>query len=157
MPIREKWRWEFFGFESRQEGQPVQVWFDGLTDVERAEIVSLLVYLQNMTDRPWRKPEYDPLDGETGFSEIRVPELRLSVSGKPRTVVYRIYGWFGPTPRTYTFLHGTEKDVKNDELGKNIARRRLAELQRGAATIHKFDFSGRAHRTTIPRRNGRPN
>jgi hypothetical protein len=153
----EKWRWTFCGFESIAEGRPVQIWFNSLSEVERDEITDLLVYLQNMTASLWRRPEFDPLNGDVGISEIRVPELRLSKKGKIKKVTYRIYGFHGPTERTYTFLHATDKEVKNDKLGKSIARARLFELRRGAATIHKFDFEGKLDPKAVPRRQEGPN
>jgi hypothetical protein len=152
----EKWRWEFWSFESVNDGLPVQDWFDGLVDIEREEIVDLLAYLQNMTDRLWRRPEFDPLEGDNGISEIRVPDLRLPKQGKVEKITYRIYGFRGPGEGVYTFLHATDKDVKNDKLGKAIARERLAQLRRGDATIRKFDFEGKPDQETS-KRAGRPN
>jgi hypothetical protein len=40
----------------------------------------------------------------------------------------------------YTFLHGTGKGVKNDKVGKKIAKGRLDELLAGSASSHKFEF-----------------
>jgi hypothetical protein len=154
--LGQKWRWEFYCFESVNDGLPVQDWFNGLTTIEREEVLDLLGYLQNMTDRLWRRPEFDPLDGENGISEIRVPELRVSKQGKIEKVNYRIYGCRGPGERIYTFLHATDKDVKNDELGKAIARGRLAQLKRGDATNRKFNFAGGPNRTAL-KGVGRPN
>lgn len=133
----------------------MQAWFSGLTPIEKEEVIDLLSYLQNMTNRLWRRPEFDPLDGDTGISEIRVPELRLNRAGKAHKIVYRIYGYFGPGVQTYTFLHATDKDVKNDQLGKAIARERLSRLKRGDATVQKFDFEGKPDRQ-VTTRPGRP-
>ena len=132
----EPWRWQFLGYQSTAEGRPVQAWFNGLPDNDRYEILDLLNTLANVTDKLWRRPEFDPLEGAGGISEIRVPDIR-SESG---SVTYRIYGYFGPGSRQYCFLHGTNKKVKNDEEGKAIANNRLAQIRRGEATVHKFAF-----------------
>lgn len=130
------WKWEFLGFQSFQEGRPVQAWFNNRTVDEKGEIVDILVYLQNTTSSLWKWPEFDPLLGAGGISEIRVPNIRSSKG----IITYRIYGYFGPGSRQYTFLHGTDKKVKNDTHGKGIAKQRLEQLKRGEANVHKFDF-----------------
>lgn len=132
----EPWRWQFLGFQSPVDGRPVQLWFDGLPENDRFEIQDLLNYLANTTDRLWRRPEFDPLEGAGGISEIRIPLIR-SESG---SVTYRIYGYFGPGVCQYCFLHGADKKVKNDEEGKFIAKDRLGQIKRGEATAHKFVF-----------------
>src|SRR6267143_3117708 len=134
--MAESWKWVFWGFESTAEGQPVQSWFNGLPENDRYEILDLLNTLANVIDRLWRRPEFDPLEGAGGISEIRVPEIR-SESG---SMTYRIYGYFGPDDRQYCFLHGTNKRARNDEEGKGIAKDRLDQLLRGEATDHKFAF-----------------
>jgi hypothetical protein len=131
-----EWRWTFHGFESLSEGRPVQVWFDGLPEDHRSEIAFLLMQLENVKASLWRRPEFDPLDGAGGISEIIIPDIRDS-SG---VTYYRIYGYFGPGEHKYTFLHGTDKDVKNDIEGKKIARDQLGKIERGEAGIHKFAF-----------------
>jgi hypothetical protein len=95
-----------------------------------------------MNDRLWPDEVFDPLRGAEGISEIKVPNIRCFRDGKVKSITYRIYGFFGPRGygHCYTFLHGTEKDVKNDTTGKQIAERRLDELARGLATVHKFEF-----------------
>jgi len=144
MSAIQKWRWRFLCYESIAEGCPVQDWFNDLTRVEKEEIAYLLVYLQNMTDRPWRRPEFAVLGGENGISEIRF-DLRLSLNGKAQKVDYRIYGFF-PGRGVYVFLHGTKKELKNDTVGKGIARGRLAQLRLGtAATTHEFDYTGKPY------------
>ena len=132
----EPWKWLFLGFCSDDQGRPVQSWFDGLPENDRYEILDLLNTLANVTDRLWRRPEFDPLEGAGGISEIRVPDIR-SGSG---SITYRIYGYFGPGSHEYCFLHGTDKKEKNDKGGKSIARNRLDQLKHGEATVHKFAF-----------------
>ena len=138
MAERTEWLWEFLGFESFSEGQPTQAWFDNLPEDDRFEIVHLLSWLRVRTKHRWTLPEFDPLEGEAGISEIRVPEIRTAEG----SVFYRIYGVRGTREleRSYVFLHGTDKVVKNDIEGKGIARRRLGELTRREATVHPFDF-----------------
>ncbi len=138
--------WEFFGFESWAEGRPVQDWFDKLSLEARDEIVDLVSYLAVRPSGQWATPEFDPLDGEGGVSELRPQDIRCDEG----SLTYRIYGVGGyPAKRSYTFLHGTRKEVKNDQEGKEIARRRLKELLRDKgkphpqAGIHKFDFEGK--------------
>jgi hypothetical protein len=132
--MSQEWRWQFVGFESSSGWRPVQAWFDTLPDDDRYEILYLLNILSNATSKLWRRPEFDPLEGAGGISEIRVPELR-SARG---SVTYRIYGYFGPVSRQYCFLYGTDKKVRNDEEGKRIAKNRLDELQNGAARVHQL-------------------
>lgn len=129
-----KWRWQFLGFESVEEGQTVQVWYNGLPEEVKDEIRDLLTYLGKMTDRLWRKPEFDGLAGAGGISELRP-------YGKIESETYRIYGFFPrDRPHTYIFLHGTRKGMRNDKPGKQIAARRLEQLEQGAATVHQFEF-----------------
>jgi len=111
-------------------------WFNALTNDDKFEIIDLLTYLQNITRNPWRLPEFDPLIGAGGISEIRVPEIR-NYKG---SITYRIYGYFGPGQHQYTFLHGTDKKVRNDKYGKRIAKERLDQINCGEAKVHEFDF-----------------
>ncbi len=114
----------------------MQTHFDSLPDAHRDEILDLLGYLQNAIQSLWRRPEFDPLDGEYGISEIRPADIRDDEG----VTYYRIYGYFGPCEGEYTFLHLTAKRVKNDRDGKKIARERLDRIRCGKATVHKFEF-----------------
>ncbi|HEV2961860.1 MAG TPA: hypothetical protein VG649_08565 [Candidatus Angelobacter sp.] len=129
--------WEFWGYESQAEGHPVQIWFDGLPIEAKEEIIDLVEHLRVMVDRQWRSPEFDPLVGAGGISELRPADIRCQEG----TLTYRIYGWRGyPDEWSYTFLYGARKEVKNDREGKAIAKRRLEDLAAGRATVHRFDF-----------------
>jgi len=97
----EAWRWTFFGFQSAQEGRPVQAWYDSLPEAHKSEVIDLLLYVQKVIDRLWTRPFFDPLEGEGGISEIIVQDIR-DLRG---VAYYRIYGYFGPGEREYTFLH----------------------------------------------------
>ncbi len=131
--------WEFWAYESDAEGRPVQAWFDSLAVEAQEEIIDLVEHLRLMVDRQWRFPEFDPLAGAGGISELRPADIR----GAKGNLTYRIYGHRRyPTRWSYTFLHGVRKEVKNDIQGKATASRRLRELKAGRATIHKFDFEG---------------
>jgi len=140
------WRWRFFGYQSSDEGRPVQFWYDGLSVEAREEITDLFQTLQIITNRLWRRPEFDPLPGAGGISEVRPREIRNADGG----FTYRIYGYFGPNKREYTLLHGTLKTVRNDIHGKRIARDRLERLIRGdhGVTVHEFDFEGWSYTQT---------
>jgi len=145
MVLEKTWRWQFLGFESAAEGKPVQDWFNALPeDPEQYEIKDLLNLLQKTNDRLWPDAVFDALRGAKGISEIKIPNIKCFRDGKYKIITYRIYGFFGPKgyDHSYTFLHGTDKDVKNDAIGKQIAEGRLEELTRGLATVHKFDFQG---------------
>jgi hypothetical protein len=145
MAVEKTWRWRFLGFESPAEGRVVQRWFKALPeDPERYEIVDLLDTLQKTNDRLWSDEVFDPLRGAKGISEIKIPNIKCFREGKFRVITYRVYGFFGPTSHDhcYTFLHGTEKGVKNDTIGKQIAEGRLEEIRRGLATVHEFKFQG---------------
>ena len=155
MVILETWRWEFYAFVSKAEGCPVQSWFDGLPLDHKDEIVDLLDYVRNTTGRPWPEKMYDPLKGAGGISEIKVEKIPCERNGKLIEITYRMYGFFGPKERkhSYTFLHAWEKNVKNDRLGKKIAKGRLDELLRGGtdAGVRQFDFEGRSDSQTEAR------
>jgi hypothetical protein len=137
-----EWRWQFFGFESAQEGRPVQLWFDHLPDAVKDEIRDLLGYLEKMTDRLWRRPEFASLKGDGEISELRPKDVPVEINREIKVATYRIYGFFGPRDRkrAYTFLHGTPKIERNDATGKRIAKKRLKQLGRGEATVHEFEF-----------------
>jgi hypothetical protein len=135
---RTEWRWQFLGFESVEEGRPVQHWYDGLPEEVKDEIRDLLDYLGKITDKLWRKPEFDPLRGAGGISELRPDKVSVERNGRIETETYRIYGFF--RQRTYIFLHGKRKGVKNDQPGKQTAVRRLQLLEQGNATVHEFEF-----------------
>ncbi|HXM22280.1 MAG TPA: hypothetical protein VN948_13570 [Terriglobales bacterium] len=109
----------------------------------KEEIVELLDYVRNTTNRPWPDKIYDPLKGAGGISEIKPTNIRCLRDGKVKEITYRMYGFFGPKgyDRTYTFLHCVEKDVKNDRIGKQIAKGRLDEIERGSAGVHKFNLT----------------
>jgi len=133
-------RWTFLGFESLGEGQPVQFWFDKLTEEHRDEIKDVLAFLQVTPRAEWEElpgHPFDPLIGEGGISEIRFKPIKC-LRG---IFYYRIYGFFGARQEeSYKFLHGTNKKVKNDRHGKKIAKRRLLEIQEKKATLHKFSL-----------------
>ena len=158
MVLFNKWRWQFLAFESAAEGCPAQAWFDGLPQDHKEEIIDLLDYVRNTTNRPWPDNVYDALKGEGGISEIKVQNIRCLRDGKVREITYRIYGFFGPKgyEHAYTFLHGTEKSVKNDRSGKQIAKGRLGELARGTGGVREFKFEKEPD-SEIEERPRRPN
>ena len=135
---REEWQWTFLSFQSTEDGKPIQEWYDRLPRDHKVEVASLLQYVQKLTRSAWGRPFFDPLEGEAGISEIIVPDIR----DERGVAYYRIYGYRGPEQQQYTFLHATNKKVRNDEHGKAIARRRLEQLKRRDATVHEFDFEG---------------
>jgi len=139
--MSDAWRWAFFGFESSAEGCPVQAWFDALCEEDKDAIRDTLVYLENIIDRPWPEQSFNPLPGAGGVSEIRIPEFRGLRNGLVQRITLRIYGLFGPRDRkrSYTFVHGTDKKVRNDTKGKSTGKRRFDEILRGEATVHKFN------------------
>jgi|HubBroStandDraft_4_1064222.scaffolds.fasta_scaffold309733_2 hypothetical protein len=129
---------EFCGIDVRGEGRVVQEWFDALSLDAQLEILNMALHLESLPMGRWQRPDYDPLDGEGGISEVRPKDVR----GETGNITYRIYGWRGyPNKNSYTFLHGTDKDVKNDLEGKAEAKRRVGQLVRDEARIHKFDFT----------------
>lgn len=125
------------------EGRPVQSWFDGLPPAVQDEICDLLGYLAKIVDSRWRRPEFDPLDGEERISELRPDDVFIEdEEGNIQTFTCRLYGFFGPPDQrnAYTLLHGTRKGEKNDKAGKRIANARFQQLERGEATVHEFEF-----------------
>jgi hypothetical protein len=92
---------------------------------------------------------FDPLRGEGGISEIKIPGIRCLRDGKAQTITYRFYGFFGPKeyPHSYTFLHATAKQAKNDVEGKQLAKGRFHDfatgIESGRISIHKFEFTKR--------------
>ena len=142
--------WSFFGIELDMEGRLVQYWYDGLSIQVQEEITDLVQHLRVRTASRWDWPDFDPLDGEGGISEIRPDNMR-GTSGSSTLRVYGIMGY--PGKLSYTFLHGTEKDVKNDRDGKDFAKYRLQQLyaesfKRGKPAVHSFDFEGKPDSTT---------
>ena len=137
---REEWRWKFLSFELDDGTQPVQSWFDGLPPEVRDEIGDLIRHLEKIRDSLWRRPEFDPLVGEGGISELRASDVRLQIGGKVKVITARIYGFFGPGNGEYTFLHGTNKRTKNDKAGKRIGKDRLNQITNGLARVHEFKF-----------------
>ena len=154
----ETWRWEFLAFKSAAEGCPVQRWFDGLPQDHKEEIIDLLDHVRNTTNRPWPDKIFDPLKGAGGISEIKPTNIPCLRDGRVKEITYRMYGFFGPKghEHTYTFLHCAEKDVKNDAIGKQIAKGRLGEIERGSAGVHKFKFQEEPD-SEIEERPRRPN
>jgi hypothetical protein len=129
---------EFHGIDVEGEGRVVQDWFNSLILDAREEFLNLALHLERLPMGLWRRPDFDPLEGEGGISELRPKDIRCD-DGK---ITYRIYGLRGhPNKNSYTFLHGTAKDVKNDVEGKEFAKWRAAQLARGEAQTHKFDFA----------------
>jgi hypothetical protein len=131
MKERKVWNWTFLGFETALKNRLVQDWFDGLPDIAQDEARDTLGYLQHASIIEWKRPRFSPL--EEGISEVRF---------KAESITYRIYGCFWPegTQQSYTFLHGTDKKVKNDTHGKGIAKDNLGKLRRREATTHQFKF-----------------
>jgi hypothetical protein len=129
----EQWNWSFFGYQRLDGGKPVQDWFDGLPDDAKKEARETIGYLQQLPNHLWKKPHFDPLGGED------VTEIRFETA----THTYRIYGYAGGPSRArqlYILLFGHDKKVRNDTKGKSEATKRRAEIDRGAATFHPFEF-----------------
>jgi hypothetical protein len=128
----------FYGIDVEGEGRVVQDWFDHLDPIAQDEIIVLILHLASLPMGLWRRPEYDPLDGEGVISELRADEVRTEEG----TFTYRIYGLRShPDKNSYTFLLGTDKDLKNDIEGKRFAKMRVAELASGKARPHKFNLT----------------
>lgn len=136
MATEEKWRWEFNGYESSNEGRVVQDWFNSLSSVVREEIADIFQSLQLVTDSRWQRPEFDPLKGAGGISEVCPNDIRCDEG----SLTYRVYGYFGPNEREYTLLLGKRKLERNDTHGKRVAKERMDRIARREATVHKFDF-----------------
>lgn len=153
MTVSEHWRWTFRGFWATHEGKDVQNWFDRLPVEAQEEISDICRILAAATRNLWRKPEFDPLKGAGGISEIRPADVRLIEGSKS----YRLYGYFGPGEHEYTVLLGVEKRQKNDREGKRIAKERLDRLEGGQATTHKLDLTPRDNSkiATQPRSQGK--
>jgi len=143
MSATTKWQWRFLCFKSEREGCPVQIWFDGLPNEAQDEICDLLRYLRFKTKSKWKKPTFDPLEGEGGISELRLGKISREESGVIKTYTYRIYGFRGPKgfKHSYTFLHGNDKNVRNDKDAKRIAKERLGQIERREATVCEFQES----------------
>lgn len=133
----DEFRWVFLSFESPKDGKPVQEWYDNLIDGHRNKVKDTLNFLQFTQREDWDRPEFDPLNGEDGISEIRFETIR-DVTGK---FYYRIYGFFaGDDAESYNFLHVVNKRAKNDRPGKSKARKRLQEVLDETATLHEFNL-----------------
>ena len=133
-------------FETEAEGRPVQVWFDKLRIEAKEEIIDLILHMRVRIASQWRLPEFDPLDGEGGISELRPNNIHCEEG----SLTYRIYGLRSyPEKLSYTFLYGVRKEVKNDREGKDFAKWRLQQLHQeqfrtGRPAAHTFDFSGKS-------------
>ena len=149
--------WSFFGVELEAEGRPVQDWYNDLHIEVQEEITDLVEHLRVKRASRWDRPDFDPLEGEGGISEIRPTNIR----GDSGSKTLRVYGIMGyPDRMSYTFLHGTGKDVKNDRDGKNFAKYRLQQLsieslRRREPAVHKFDFEGKPYPASKPRARGK--
>jgi hypothetical protein len=129
---------KFCGIDVRGEGRVVQYWFSRLRLEAQEEILNLVLQLESLPMGLWRRPEFATLQGEEPLSELRPDDVRCDEG----IFFYRIYGLQGyPDSNSYTFLHGTDKDAKNDIEGKGIARWRIEQLVRKEAQTHKFDFA----------------
>jgi hypothetical protein len=129
---------KFCGIDVRGEGRVVQDWFSRLPLEAREEMLNLVLHLESLPMGSWRLPEFKILQGEEPLSELRPDDVRCDDG----IFFYRIYGLKGyPDSNSYTFLHGTDKDAKNDIEGKGIAKLRVEQLVRRTAQTHKFDFA----------------
>src|SRR6266566_1568366 len=54
-------KWTFLDFESADEGQPVQSWFNSLPEDHRDEVKDRLGFLQVTPRSLWDEPFFDPL------------------------------------------------------------------------------------------------
>jgi hypothetical protein len=136
---------EFHGIDVRSEGRVVQEWFNGLMLEAREEILNLVLHLERLPMGLWQRPDFATLQGEEPISELRPKDVRCEEG----IFFYRIYGLKGYSgSNSYTFLHGTDKEAKNDIEGKGIAKWRVEQLVRKEAQTHKFDFA--AESTSAP-------
>jgi hypothetical protein len=116
---------------NRTNNRPVRDWINGLDEDARDELVDILSYMQVRPNSEWHPENFTAI--ETQLSEIRFGTADHW---------YRIYGFFWPGRRDYTFLNGTEKKVRNDREGKRLAKERRDRLLRGEASIHPFAIQG---------------
>lgn len=129
---------KFYGIEVRGEGRIVQEWFNSLILDAQQEILNLALHLERLPMGLWQRPDFDPLEGEGGISELRPRDVRWAGGN----LCYRIYGLKGfPESQCYTFLHGTDKGRKNDVEGKRHAKQRREQIAREQAQTHEFDFT----------------
>src|SRR5688572_18211986 len=107
--------WSFFGFVTAAGGEPVQDWYDGLSNDERDEVQDTLVYLSKLPVHLWKKPQFDHLGDGVG-------EFRFKANNR----VFRIYCFFWPRDRRYscTLLLGAHKTVNNPKQDISDARKR---------------------------------
>jgi len=140
---------KFYGIDVRGEGRVILAWYGSLHPNAQDEILNLLLQLESLPMGLWARPEFDPLVGEGGISELRADE----VSTESGVAFYRIYGWKGfPDSHSYTFLHGTDKDEKNDIEGKSRAKWRAEQLfRRNEASLHELNLTSRLIATLAPR------
>jgi len=124
---RGEWHWTFYGFETPAGNRPVRDWINTLPEDAVDELVDVLAYMQVRPNTEWSPENFKPL--ENSLSEIRFSS---------QDHWFRIYGCFGPERQEYTFLHGTNKKVKNDKDGKKLAADRHQQLQRTEARVHEF-------------------
>lgn len=128
----------FLGIDVTGEGPVVQDWFNGLSLEAREEILNMVLHLERLPMGRWQRPDFSELKGEGGISELRPKDVRCAEGN----FVYRIYGLKGyPDSNSYTFLHGTDKDAKNDIEGKGFAKWRVTQLARKEARTHEFSFT----------------
>lgn len=125
--------WNFYGYRTPADGDPVQEWFDGLTDEEREELVDTIGYLKVLPRHHWGLPKFEAFDSE-------ISEIRFTVNAPKR--IFRLYGTFWPKTQryVYTFLLGKQKKVNNDTQGKKLAIARLKKLLSGEEGAHGFRF-----------------
>ena len=134
-------RWDWYQFSSERDPMPIEDWLAKMKDEYPDHFLAIKDQLAQMQVTPFSEWEderlFDPLEGEGGISEIRIdPPFYVN----QRAFFYRIYGFADEDRASYVFLHGTNKRRKNDEHGKSVAKKRLAELYSGEAKAREISL-----------------
>jgi hypothetical protein len=123
----------FVGYETEAGGKIVQEWYDGLSQIDREELIDTINYLLPMPVTEWRRPEFDKVDYP--LIEIRCKSTQANHS-------IRMYGVFDEQIRgRIILLNGTDaKKRDKDKSGQKVALDRLTLLKSKKGKTNEFHF-----------------
>ena len=124
--------WNFHAYVSATGRPKFQEWYDALTIPAQAALDANLAFLIQRPQHEWGRPQFAMLSGK----HAGIGELRFTVE----KIVFRPFGFFGPTAASFTLLVGASKkgQIYSPRQARDTAVKRMNEIQSGRSTVHDW-------------------
>jgi hypothetical protein len=133
----------FVGYKTKAGGKIVQEWYDGISQIDRDEIIDTINHLLPLPVTEWRRPQFDKVDA---------PLVEIRCKSSQANHAIRMYGVFDETIRgRIILLYGTDaKKADKDKAGQKLAIERLKLLKQGKGATDEFHFEKKPTGASTP-------